>query len=192
MWADSGNRGRQCLHWQCWVPQLSLCWDLPASTTHAAIRISSYSPATFISTQCVNSHLSGRSWETRVEYTCLLGLRGCRGHPLALLYLQGFGLYLVGSPRCLIPQGHWPGCTQGDSSASAPSSLFTWWDENTDTINRRFRTTRDGLRNGFICQGHLEMTRIKSDCVSSFLISLSRIPLASGNASVTSKKLKNV
>lgn len=127
MWADLGNRGLQCLHWQCWVPQLSLCWDWPASTTHAAIRISSYSPTTFISTQCVNSHLAGCSWETRVGHTCLLGQKRIQeASSIPPLHPRIWTLYCLLS---WMPQDHWPGHTRR-TLWLIPSSLFSCWEEN--------------------------------------------------------------
>lgn len=65
--------GLQHLCWQCWVPQLSLCWGWPTPTTHAAIRNSSYLPTAFIFTQYVTSHLAGLCWETEAKHTCWLG-----------------------------------------------------------------------------------------------------------------------
>lgn len=52
------------------------------------------------------------------------GRKGFRRHPLALVCIQEFGHYTLCSPICLSPQGHWPGCTQGECSDSTLSSLF--------------------------------------------------------------------
>lgn len=53
-----GDRVHKCgpapgtLHWQCWVPQLSLCRGRPAHPTHATIRNSSYCHCSYFHTMC--------------------------------------------------------------------------------------------------------------------------------------------